>query len=88
MHIADAQREIRQTFQGGFAGQTVSGLLWLGSAAAATWGTPRLGILVLVVGGALIYPMTLLMLALMRRPVLIGRAIAAREAARGSAAAA
>ena len=37
-------------------GQLVSGVLWLASAALATWGTPRQAILLLVVGGAFIYP--------------------------------
>ena len=37
MHVADAQREVRMVFLGGFMGQLVSGLLWVGSAAAATY---------------------------------------------------
>ncbi len=40
MDVADAQREVRRTFRGGFAGQFVSGVLWLASAAFATWGSP------------------------------------------------
>ena len=36
MHVSDAQREVREVYRGGFMGQLVSGLLWLGSAAAAT----------------------------------------------------
>ena len=35
--IADAQREIRQGYIGGFMGQLVSGVLWLVTAAFATW---------------------------------------------------
>jgi hypothetical protein len=58
MHIADAQRENRIRFAGGFYGQAVSSALWLGSAAFATWGTPRAAILFLVFGGFFIFPIT------------------------------
>src|SRR5204863_6985558 len=68
MDVSDAQREMRQVFRGGFMGQLVSGLIWLGSAAAATWGTPRLAILLLVGGGFFIFPLTLLGLRLLGGP--------------------
>ena len=58
MTISDAQREIRLRFAGGCYGQLVSGLLWLGSAALAEWSTPRAAILLLVLGGFLIFPLT------------------------------
>lgn len=58
MLITDAQRDVRVTFRGGFMGQLVSGLLWLASAALATWGTPREAITLLVVGGFFIFPAT------------------------------
>ncbi len=58
MDIADAQRENRIRFAGGFYGQAVSGALWLGSAAFATWGTPRAAITFLVLGGFFIFPIT------------------------------
>ena len=64
MDVAEAQREVRTTFLGGFMGQLVSGLLWLASASLATWGTPRQAILCLVVGGVFIYPATRLGLRL------------------------
>jgi len=67
MEIADAQREVRSVFVGGFPGQIVSGILWLLSAGLATWSSPRLGIGVLVVGGALIYPGALVLLRVMGR---------------------
>lgn len=67
MHVADAQREVRLTFMGGFPGQLVSGLIWLASAALATWGTPRNAFLVLAVGGAFIFPLTQLLLRAMGR---------------------
>jgi hypothetical protein len=65
MLVADAQRDVRQTFKGGFVGQLVSGALWLASAAAASWSTPRLAILILVLGGFFIFPLTQLVLRLM-----------------------
>lgn len=72
MHIPDAQREMRQAYLGGFAGQTVSGVLWLAAAALGTWGSPRQAILLLVVGGIFIFPLTVLLLRLMGRPPRVG----------------
>jgi hypothetical protein len=62
MDIADAQREMRTRFVGGFYGQLVSGVLWLISASLATWSTPRAAITTLVVGGFFIFPATELLL--------------------------
>ena len=67
MHVEDAQRDVRSIFMGGFAGQLVSGAIWLGSAALATWSTPRRAILLLVIGGFFIFPLNQLVLRLMRR---------------------
>lgn len=64
MRVVDAQREIRQTYLGGFMGQLVSGLLWLASAVAATWSSPRSAIVLIVAGGFFIFPLTRLGLAL------------------------
>lgn len=68
MNVADAQREVRTVFRGGFMGQLVSGALWLGSATAATYSTPRTAILLLVVGGFFIFPVTTLGLRLLGGP--------------------
>jgi hypothetical protein len=68
MEVAEAQREVRTVFRGGFMGQLVSGLLWLGSAVAATYSSPRAGIIVLVVGGFFIFPTTMLGLRLLGGP--------------------
>lgn len=65
MHVAEAQREIRTAYRGGFAGQLVSGLLWALSAGLATWSSTRSAIFALVVGGVLIFPLTTLVLRLM-----------------------
>lgn len=67
MMIADAQREVRSRFVGGFFGQLVSGTLWLAAAALATWGTPRAAITTLVVGGFFIFPFTELLVRLSGR---------------------
>jgi hypothetical protein len=68
MMIRDAQRDIRSAYLGGFAGQLVSGTIWLLSAALGTWDSQRQAILALVVGGFFIFPLTLLVLRAMRRP--------------------
>ena len=76
MLISDAQREIRTHFIGGSYGQLVSGAVWLASAALATWNDTTLGMLVLVVGGMFIFPLTQLMIRLENR----GTSISARNA--------
>jgi hypothetical protein len=64
MLVEDAQKDIRTAYLGGFMGQLVSGLLWFTSAAFGTWGSPREGIVLLLIGGFLIFPATLLGLRL------------------------
>ena len=55
-------------YVGGFYGQLVAGAIWLSSAGVTTWGSHRAGIIVLVVGGALIFPITQLILLVTGRP--------------------
>ncbi len=62
MEITRAQRDVRETFMGGFAGQLVAALLWGASGAACTWHSLRLGELVLILGGFFIFPLTQLVL--------------------------
>jgi len=62
MEITQAQKDVRETFMGGFAGQLVSGVLWGVSAAVATWHSARMGEWILILGGMLIFPLTQLML--------------------------
>jgi hypothetical protein len=71
MRVIDAQREIRHGYLGGFMGQLVSGLLWLASAVAATWSSPRSAIIVILVGGFFIFPLTRLGLTLSGQRVTI-----------------
>jgi hypothetical protein len=68
MTVAEAQLEVRSVFMGGLVGQLVSGVLWLLSAAISTWASPGRGIAVLCIGGALIFPVTQLVLRTMGRP--------------------
>jgi hypothetical protein len=67
MLVKDAQREVRTVYLGGAVGQSVSGVIWLASAACGAGLGPRQGILVLVVGGMFIFPLTQLALRLMGR---------------------
>lgn len=58
---------------GGFMGQLVSGLLWLVSAALATWNTQRSAIIFLVVAGFFIFPLTKLGLRLIGHRATVSR---------------
>jgi hypothetical protein len=69
MNVAEAQREVRTIYVGGFYGQLVSGGIWFASAALTTWLSPRAGILALVFGGMFIFPFTQLILRATGRPV-------------------
>jgi hypothetical protein len=71
MIVEEAQREIRSAYLGGAVGQIVSALLWFASAALATWASPRSAIMVLVIGGMLIFPLTRLGLFLIGHRVRI-----------------
>lgn len=72
MDIQAGQREVRTVFLGGFAGQLVSGLIWLASAALATWVSPKAGIYLLVIGGFFTFLLTQLVLRLMGRRASLG----------------
>lgn len=67
MHVQDAQREVRTVFVGGFWGQLVSSIIWLVSAALATWVSTKAAICTALVGGFFIYPLTKLLLRLSGR---------------------
>ncbi|PKN92467.1 MAG: hypothetical protein CVU44_15140 [Chloroflexi bacterium HGW-Chloroflexi-6] len=67
MNVLDSQREMRSAFLGGFAGQLVSGLIWLVSAALGTWVGPRIGMAVLFFGSMFIFPLTQFSLRLLGR---------------------
>ncbi|HSJ13013.1 MAG TPA: hypothetical protein VK939_01280 [Longimicrobiales bacterium] len=67
MSVADAQREVRSVFLSGSVGQAVSGSIWLISALAASIAGVRAAVLILVAGGAFIFPLTQLVLRLLGR---------------------
>ncbi len=62
MDLADAQRDVRIVYVGGFHGQVVSGLIWLLAAGTSVAISPAVGIVVLLAGGACILPITMLLL--------------------------
>ncbi|HSO68653.1 MAG TPA: hypothetical protein VLQ67_03350 [Arachnia sp.] len=67
MTIGEAQRDVRQVFEGGFYGQLVSGAVWLVAAAVATWFDGSAAVLTLFFGGVFIFPLTTLALRLSGR---------------------
>jgi hypothetical protein len=67
MTVLEAQKEVRTVFLGGSVGQAVSGVLWVASAAAGTWVSSRIAMVVLFLGGMLIFPLTQLALKISGR---------------------
>jgi hypothetical protein len=68
MKLIDCQREMRSAFLGGFAGQLVSGLIWLVAAALGTWLSPGAGMAALFFGSMGIFPLTQAVVRLLGRP--------------------
>jgi len=68
MDIKSAQQDVQSTFLHGSVGQFVSGSIWLVSAILGTWVSERSAILVLVLAGMFIFPLTQLTLRLLGRP--------------------
>lgn len=68
MDLYACQREMRSAFLGGFAGQLVSGLIWLIAAALSAWLSPVTGMAVLFFGSMGIFPLTQLLIRLIGRP--------------------
>ncbi len=68
MNLSESQFEMRHAFSGGFAGQLVSGLIWLAAAGVSVWVQPRAGMAVLFFGSMLIFPLTQATLRLMGYP--------------------
>lgn len=67
MQVAEAQAEVREMYIGGSIGAMVSATVWLIAAAMWTWSSPRLGMLSLIFGGMLIFPVGQGVLLLMGR---------------------
>jgi len=70
MNIAEAQKEIRSHFAGGFYGQLVSSAIWAISASLAVFVSSSAAIAALVFGGFLIFPITELLTRFNRAPAL------------------
>jgi hypothetical protein len=68
MQIHEAKRDVRLVYVGGFFGQLVSGGLWLSAAAVGTFSSPSRAIAILLLGGILIFPVTMVRLRLAGRP--------------------
>lgn len=68
MSIAQAQRDVRQMYAGGFYGQLVSGAIWLAAAAAETWISGPAAVATLFIGGILIFPLTTLIIRASGKP--------------------
>jgi len=64
--IGQAQQDVRAVYRGGFYGQLVSGVVWLVAAAASVALSPPAGIVSLMAGGVLIFPLTTLLLKMTR----------------------
>ncbi len=65
--LFNAQKEMRSAFLGGFAGQLVSGLIWLTSAFISLFSSPLHGVVFLFFGCMGIFPLTQLTLRMMGR---------------------
>jgi hypothetical protein len=68
MLIADAQRDVRTVYLGGFIGQLVSAIVWFVSASVAAIVDPVVGFWTLAIGGATIFPLTQSLLRVCGRP--------------------
>ena len=79
MTVDEAQKEIRTRFVGGSYGQFVSGTLWLASAGLAAWSGPRASLIMLVVGGCFIFPITELLIRIVGERVPVSSANALRS---------
>jgi hypothetical protein len=69
MEIKSAQQDVQSNFLRGSVGQLVSGAIWLVSAILGTWVSERSAILVLVLAGMFIFPLTQLTLRLLGHSV-------------------
>ncbi len=65
--ISDAQRDMREAYFGGATGAVSSATAWLAAAIVATFANPKAGILTLVFGGTLIFPLSVVLSKLVGR---------------------
>lgn len=62
MTLFESQKEMRSAFLGGFAGQMISGLIWLLASLVSLFSSPIYGMLLLFFGCMCIFPLTKLTL--------------------------
>lgn len=67
MLINEAQREVRSIYLGGSIGQAVSAVIWVIASSISTWHSHTFGMAALVIGGFFIFPLTTLVLRLLKR---------------------
>ncbi|SMG48266.1 DUF7010 family protein [Agreia pratensis] len=65
MDISEAQADVRRVYRAGFPGPAVSAVVWAVANAVFVWGSATAGMVVLFVGGMLIFPLTTLVLKVM-----------------------
>lgn len=65
--LSQSQREMRSAFLGGFAGQLVSGIIWLIASAVSVFSNQYYGMFILFFGCMTIFPLTQVILRLMGR---------------------
>lgn len=73
MNISDAQKEVRTVYLGAFSGLIVTSLIWFLAAAAGTWRSTGLAVLILIVGGSFIFPLSQLLLKALGRTATLRR---------------
>lgn len=61
MSIAEAQQDMRSAYFGGATGAVTSATVWLVAAVVASFTGPKAGIITLVLGGTLIFPISVLL---------------------------
>lgn len=74
VNVPQAQREMRDVYLNAGPGEAVAALVWLLSAICGTWVSPTAGVLSLVFGGMLIFPLTQLSLAALGRRTAVSAA--------------
>ena len=73
MHIADAQRQMRGAFMGGFVAQLLIGIIWAIAAGVSAWVSQGAGMATLFFGSALLFPLTQGVLRLMGRSATLSK---------------
>ncbi|HEY3476708.1 MAG TPA: hypothetical protein VGK56_18970 [Anaerolineales bacterium] len=69
MDIKSAQQDVRTAYLRGSVAQAIMGMFWLGSAALGTWVSVYFAILMMVLAIALTFPLTLVTLHILGRPM-------------------